>query len=98
MPRQWRAAPQGVIPIAAQNPFARLQVRGVLLQPAYEFLGRGGVPQIHRGELKAAVDKMRVAIGESRHDQAAVGLKDSCVGTNVASDLSRIADREDLVA
>src|SRR2546422_8351837 len=41
------------------------------LDPAHEFLRRRGIAQIHPRELKSAVDKMRVAVGESRHDEAA---------------------------
>jgi len=93
--RQGRAAPQLMVPVAAGDPFTRLQGRGVLLQPPNEFLGRSGVAQVDRRELKAAVDEVRMPIGEPGHDQPAVGAQDCRAATHVARDLCRVADRED---
>src|SRR5207247_8786205 len=93
--RQRRPRPQRVIPIAAENPFARLEMRGVRFQASHELLWCRGVAQIHRRELKAPADEMRVAIDESRHDEPAVGTQDLRGGADVAGHLCRLADGED---
>src|SRR2546430_5064115 len=74
--RQWRSRPQRVIPVAAENPLAGLQVRGVRLDAPHEFLRRGSVAQIDPSELEAAVDEVRVSIGESRHHQPTLRVQD----------------------
>src|SRR2546422_9845642 len=66
------------------------------LDPAHEFLRRRGIAQIHPRELKSAVDKMRVAVGESRHDEAASRAQHFGPGPHVARDCGGVTDREDL--
>src|SRR5467141_1123834 len=69
---------------------------GVFLEPANELLRARGVPQVYRRQLDATVDEVRVAIGESRHDETAAGPKNLRLGTDVARDRRRVTDREDL--
>ncbi len=94
--RQWRPRPQRVVPVAAENPLARLQVRGVGFDAVHELLRRRGVAQIDPRELEAAVDEVRVSIGESRHHQPTARVQDFGVRADIPRDLGRIADREDL--
>jgi len=93
--RQWRSRPQRVIPVAAENPLAGLQVRGVRLDAPHEFLGRGSVAQIDPPELEAAVDEVRVSIRKSGHHQPAVRVQYFGFRADIARDLGRIADRQD---
>ena len=96
--RQRCAAPQRVVPVAAQHPFAGLHFGRVLLDAPYEFLRRGGMAEIDRGELETAVDEMGMPVREARHDQAAPGLNHPRLRSDVAGDLRRIADGQDLAA
>src|SRR2546427_8224914 len=43
------------IPVAARDPFTRLELLGVCLEPPDELLRRGGIAQVNGGELEAAV-------------------------------------------
>ena len=81
MVRQRRASPQGVIPISAQDPFAWFQMGCVVFDPADELLWAPGVAQVHRRQLKPAIDEVRVAVGESRHHEAASGVQHFGFGT-----------------
>ena len=96
--RQRLATPQGVVPIAADDPLTGLECLGVLLDSVDEFLWRPRVAQVHRCELEPAVHEMRVAVREARQYQAAVGLNRFGLGTPIPRDLGRVADREDLPA
>src|SRR6266702_1632683 len=95
---QRSAPPQRVIPIATEDPFARLQVRGVLPQPAHELLWRRGVSQVDRRKLKPASDEMRVTVRQAGHDEAAMRLQDLSPGLHVARNLGGVADCENLAA
>src|SRR2546426_8865465 len=69
--RQWGALPEGVIPVAARDPFTRLELLGVCLEPPDELLRRGGIAQVNGGELEAAVDEVGVPVREPGHDEPA---------------------------
>ena len=73
-----------------------MEGRRVLLEAAHELLWRGGVAQIHRRELEAAIDEVRVSVGEPGEDHAAVGAQHLRRGPDVARDLRRISDGQDL--
>src|SRR6266850_6828437 len=93
--RQRRAWPERVIPVAAENPFAGLQVRRVLLEAAHKFLRRLRVPQIHGRELKTAVDEVRVGVRQAREHEATVRPQNLGPGADIACDLRRVTDGED---
>ena len=94
--RQGRAAPQLVVPVAAGDPFTRLESRGEVLQPPDEFLGRRRVAQVHRCELEAAVDEVGVSIRKAGENEAAVGPQDLGGTRHVARNLGRVTHGEDL--
>ena len=84
VPRQRRAAPQRVIPVATLDPFAGPEPGGVFLDAAHELLRRGGVPQVDRGQLEPAADEMGVTVGEARRNESAAGVDDPGATADVA--------------
>src|SRR5438094_2525664 len=75
--------PAGVIPVAAQDPLARLERLGIRLDATDELRGRRRVPQVHGGELEPTVDEVGVAVGKAGHDEPAAGAHEGRPGTEV---------------
>src|SRR6185436_475077 len=70
--RQRRARPALMIPVSPQDPFARLGLGRVVLDPPHELLRTVGVAQIYLGKLKTTVDEVGVSVHEPGDDHRAV--------------------------
>src|SRR6185437_14857489 len=92
------AAPQGVIPIAAQYPGALGQRRGVLLNAPNERGRRLRVAQLHRRQREAAIEEMHVGVDESRHQHRAVRVDDARVRSGHLSYFGARSHRSERVA
>src|SRR2546426_6776502 len=93
--RQWGALPEGVIPVAARDPFTRLELLGVCLEPPDELLRRGGIAQVNGGELEAAVDEVGVPVREPGHDEPAPRGQHLRLSAHVAAHRRGVTDRQD---
>jgi hypothetical protein len=72
--RERGAGPAFVIPVAADDPLARLPLGDEGRHPLDELALRVRGPQVHAGELEAAIEEVQVAIHESRgHQPIAIG-------------------------
>src|SRR5256884_4664118 len=70
-PRQRGSLPEGVIPVAARDPFTWLELLGVRFEPPDELLRRGSIAQVDGNKLEAAVDEVSMPVREPGHDEAA---------------------------
>src|SRR2546422_7527233 len=83
------------IPVAARDPFTRLELLGVCLEPPDELLRRGGIAQVNGGELEAAVDEVGVPVREPGHDEPAPRGQHLRLSAHVAAHRRGVTDRQD---
>ena len=67
--RQRRALPQGVVPVAAGDPLAGLQVLRELRDAMNELLRRRGGPEVDGGQLEPTIDEVSVTVHEAGHHE-----------------------------
>ena len=94
VPGERRAAPQRVVPVAAEDPIAGPEPGGVCLDAAHELLRGRGVAQVDRGELEPAPDEMGVAVREARRHETATGVDHLGGPADVARQRGAVPHRE----
>ena len=92
--RQRRRVPDGMVPLAADDPLSRPDLLPVFADAPRELLRRCGVPELNARQLESAVDEVRVIIDESRDRETALQIDDR----SVRADVGPGADSHDSVA
>jgi hypothetical protein len=70
---------------------------GVSFNPPQDFRNILRVIEVHAIQAQRAIEKVRMAIGESGQKQPTAGIDDSSLAAAIGFDILRTPDREDLV-
>jgi len=97
-PRQRGSLPEGVIPVAARDPFTWLELLGVRFEPPDELLRRGSIAQVDGDELEAAVDEVGMPVREPGHDEPAARGQHLGLSAHVAAHHCGVTDCQDPAA